>query len=318
MSVALNVRYGARDQARPAELLERLRIGHLADVARRDLRRRASARRAGPGARAGPRRPPPRRAALRPRRACAGHRARRASGASRRAAVAHHPRHAHDFEDAAALADVVGVIVDSRLRQVGAPADLVAAPTDPFVASFTGATLLHGVAARGSNGLTEVALDTGGSVWSTDDGSGRVAVALHPWDVSIAHPERRLGAQPRARAGGVGRAARQPGACPSRASRGKKSLRRRPIGSRSAREIVVATFQATATRLLSLASREGRSSSSPPTRTGRQSPRRRRRGRADWARARARPAHTGRVRGGARASDAMRSAASPARTAPLR
>ena len=32
MSVALNVRYGARDRARPAELLERLRIGHLADA----------------------------------------------------------------------------------------------------------------------------------------------------------------------------------------------------------------------------------------------------------------------------------------------
>src|SRR6185312_5403367 len=48
----------------------------------------------------------------------------------------------HDFEDAAALAGVVGVIVDGELRQTGTPAELVARPSDPFVASFTGANLL--------------------------------------------------------------------------------------------------------------------------------------------------------------------------------
>src|SRR5258708_7939064 len=47
----------------------------------------------------------------------------------------------HDFEDAAALATEVGVIVDGRLRQTGSPAELVARPADPFVASFTGANL---------------------------------------------------------------------------------------------------------------------------------------------------------------------------------
>ena len=44
----------------------------------------------------------------------------------------------HDFEDAAALADRVGVIVDGRVLQVGSPGELVEAPANPFVASFTG------------------------------------------------------------------------------------------------------------------------------------------------------------------------------------
>ena len=54
----------------------------------------------------------------------------------------------HDFEDAAALADQVGVIVDGRLRQFATPADLVDRPTDAYVASFTGANLLRGTAHR--------------------------------------------------------------------------------------------------------------------------------------------------------------------------
>ncbi len=41
----------------------------------------------------------------------------------------------HDFEDAAALADQVGVIVDGTVLQSGTAAELVATPADPFVAS---------------------------------------------------------------------------------------------------------------------------------------------------------------------------------------
>ena len=56
----------------------------------------------------------------------------------------------HDFDDAAALADRVGVLVDGQLLQVAAPSELVAAPADAFVAGFTGANLLRGVAVGGS------------------------------------------------------------------------------------------------------------------------------------------------------------------------
>jgi ABC-type sulfate/molybdate transport systems ATPase subunit len=91
----------------------------------------------------------------------------------------------HDFEDAATLADRVGVLVDGRILQLGAAHELVASPSDAFVASFTGANLLQGVARPGRDGLTEVVLDSGGAVWTTDTGSGRVAVAVYPWEISL-------------------------------------------------------------------------------------------------------------------------------------
>ena len=95
----------------------------------------------------------------------------------------------HDFEDAAALADRVGVLVDGRVLQVAPPGELVAAPADAFVASFTGANLLTGVAAPGPDGLTAVTLDGGGIAYSVDVGEGRVALAVHPWEISVARGE---------------------------------------------------------------------------------------------------------------------------------
>jgi molybdate transport system ATP-binding protein len=91
----------------------------------------------------------------------------------------------HDFEDAAALADRVGVLVEGELRQVAPPADLVAAPADGFVASLAGGTLVDGVARVAGNGLTEVLLDAGGIVYSTDQASGPVSVLVYPWEVSL-------------------------------------------------------------------------------------------------------------------------------------
>jgi ABC-type sulfate/molybdate transport systems ATPase subunit len=93
----------------------------------------------------------------------------------------------HDFEDAAALADRVGVIADGRILQVGPPDELVASPSDAFVASFTGGNLLHGFARSAREGLTEVVLDGGAVVFSTDQCHGRVGVVVYPWEVSIAH-----------------------------------------------------------------------------------------------------------------------------------
>jgi molybdate transport system ATP-binding protein len=90
----------------------------------------------------------------------------------------------HDYEDAAALADEVGVIVDGTLRQLASPAELVARPADAFVASFTGANLLHGVATP-ADGLTEVRLAGGERVFSTDDATGEVGVVVYPWEISV-------------------------------------------------------------------------------------------------------------------------------------
>ena len=91
----------------------------------------------------------------------------------------------HDFEDAAALAERVSVIVDGQLRQSGTPAELVARPADAFVASFTGANLLPGHAEPGANGSSRVTLDDGTVVTTAEHASGEVVLAVYPWDVVV-------------------------------------------------------------------------------------------------------------------------------------
>jgi molybdate transport system ATP-binding protein len=92
----------------------------------------------------------------------------------------------HDYEDAAALADDVGVLVEGRLRQLGPPAELVARPRDAFVASFTGANLLRGRARRGDGALTTIRLESGEELLSADEAEGDVGVVVYPWEVSLA------------------------------------------------------------------------------------------------------------------------------------
>jgi molybdopterin-binding protein len=90
----------------------------------------------------------------------------------------------HDFEDAAALADRVSVIVEGRLRQTGTPSGLVARPADPFVASFTGANLLHGRPHAGGD-TTGILLEDGTVISTSDAGAGDVTLAVYPWDITI-------------------------------------------------------------------------------------------------------------------------------------
>jgi molybdate transport system ATP-binding protein len=91
----------------------------------------------------------------------------------------------HDYADAAALAERVGVLADGRLLQVGTPAELVAEPADAFVAEFTGANVVPARAqARGP--LTELVLADGTSLRSTDRAEGDVAVVVYPWEVTLA------------------------------------------------------------------------------------------------------------------------------------
>ncbi len=92
----------------------------------------------------------------------------------------------HDYEDAAALAARVGVLVDGRIVQAGTPAELIAAPATPFVADFVGANLLLGNAAPRADGLTDVTLDDGTRIVSSDGGVGRVGVVVYPWEVAVA------------------------------------------------------------------------------------------------------------------------------------
>ena len=91
----------------------------------------------------------------------------------------------HDYDDAAALADEVGVLVDGKLRQLAAPQELVSNPADTFVASFTGANLLHGVAEPQSDELTLVRLESGELIYSADYASGEVGVVVYPWEITV-------------------------------------------------------------------------------------------------------------------------------------
>jgi molybdate transport system ATP-binding protein len=94
----------------------------------------------------------------------------------------------HDFQEAALLGDRVGVMDGGRIVQTGSASELAAGPASPFVADFTGAVVLTGIAAPGAGGLTRVALDGGGEVSSPDAGDGPVAVTVFPWDIALAPP----------------------------------------------------------------------------------------------------------------------------------
>jgi len=91
----------------------------------------------------------------------------------------------HDFEDAATLATRVGVLVQGHLRQVGSPAELVASPADPFVATLTGANVLRGRARAILTGLTELELPTGELIRSTDPAEGDAVAIVYPWEVTL-------------------------------------------------------------------------------------------------------------------------------------
>ena len=92
----------------------------------------------------------------------------------------------HDFQEAAVLADEVAVMDTGRIVQAGAPSELAARPASAFVADLTGAVVLSGHARAAANGLTEVVLAGGGSVLSTDHARGEVGVSVHPWDIALA------------------------------------------------------------------------------------------------------------------------------------
>ncbi len=93
----------------------------------------------------------------------------------------------HEFSQAALLADEIGVLDGGRIVQRGSASAVAAAPETAFVADFTGAVVLTGTVRGHENQLTIVALDGGGLACSTDSGTGRVALSVYPWEITISH-----------------------------------------------------------------------------------------------------------------------------------
>jgi molybdate transport system ATP-binding protein len=91
----------------------------------------------------------------------------------------------HDFAEAAQLADEVAVLDGGRIVQRGTAAELAATPASGLVADLAGAVVLTGIAAPGAGGLTRVALDGGGVIFSTDAASGPVAAGVFPWEIAL-------------------------------------------------------------------------------------------------------------------------------------
>ena len=92
----------------------------------------------------------------------------------------------HDFAEASVLADEIAVLDAGRVVQHGTAAELAGSPASSFVAGFTGASVLPGMASRRGDGLTEVTLAGGARVVSVDDLTGSVAAVVRPWDISLA------------------------------------------------------------------------------------------------------------------------------------
>ena len=90
----------------------------------------------------------------------------------------------HAFEDAAILADRIGVIDDGHLVQLATPRELLRNPADGMVAALTGANVLEGNATPSPSGST-VRLGGSGELASSTRAEGPVTVAIHPWELEL-------------------------------------------------------------------------------------------------------------------------------------
>ena len=90
----------------------------------------------------------------------------------------------HDVVDALTLGDVLCVMREGRIVQMGDRRELLARPRDRFVAEFLGINLLEGVAGPGPDGLTAIRC---GEVtfYSSDEVGGEVLLTCNPRDIVL-------------------------------------------------------------------------------------------------------------------------------------
>jgi molybdate transport system ATP-binding protein len=99
----------------------------------------------------------------------------------------------HDFREAALLTQRIAVLAEGRIVQVGTARELVEAPADSLVAALTGAVVVEAQATARAGGGSEVALDGGAVLLVEHALHGRVELALLPWLVELSR-ERPAGA----------------------------------------------------------------------------------------------------------------------------
>ncbi len=102
----------------------------------------------------------------------------------------------HDPSDAFALADRIAVLEAGKIVQAGTPQDLVAAPTTPFIAAFTGAELLVNGMVESVDGELVTVRTSGGArvrgIAATASGlavGARAHASYRPEDVTFTSPE---------------------------------------------------------------------------------------------------------------------------------
>jgi molybdate transport system ATP-binding protein len=86
----------------------------------------------------------------------------------------------HSYEEAVSLAEHVVVLEQGKVTQSGEPQALLREPRTAFVARFAGLNYLEGNA-----GGREVVLDSGERIRLAEPASGRVAVLIAPWEITI-------------------------------------------------------------------------------------------------------------------------------------
>ena len=94
----------------------------------------------------------------------------------------------HAFEDAAVLAQRIGVLDRGKVVQLGSAADLLGEPGSVLVAALTGANIVSGTATPARFGSI-VRLSGGGEMRSSTSAEGGVQVAVHPWALELTDPQ---------------------------------------------------------------------------------------------------------------------------------
>lgn len=101
----------------------------------------------------------------------------------------------HDQAEALAVSDIVVVMREGRIAQMGSPRELYDAPADPFVADFMGeANVIEAEVTAGADGVARLAIGNHAlDVPLTRQAAGRIRLAVRPEAIRLAPPDGAVG-----------------------------------------------------------------------------------------------------------------------------